>query len=247
SLWALSVNNERVNEGLVSRSPQLVVSYGESPGEGFNWKSTFSWGYFEEDGSSTWRKDLYLNAGWKGKEGGLELFFWNIDLTGGQIIPSWGSKIWWEKRVFPKWDLSLSYQFSEAQGESPFSFDPGDQKIFSLDSCWGDYEESFLRLQGDYNLNEGNWEELTAGIGLGNEDFSLGVEGVYSFELGEWKEERYFVRKRIEDCITLEASWYEPEGSLFLSLNLSGLDTEKKAEGLFDEEEEFNPFELKRD
>jgi len=116
-----------------------------------------------------------------------------------------------------------------------------------LDSCWGDYEESFLRLQGDYNLNEGNWEELTAGIGLGNEDFSLGVEGVYSFELGEWKEERYFVRKRIEDCITLEASWYEPEGSLFLSLNLSGLDTEKKAEGLFDEEEEFNPFELKRD
>ncbi len=58
---------------------------------------------------------------------------------------------------------------------------------------------------------------------------------------------KVFVRKRIEDCITLEASWYEPEGSLFLSLNLSGLDTEKKAEGLFDEEEEFNPFELKRD
>lgn len=247
SLWALSVNNEIVGQSLVSRSPQLVISYGENPEEGFNWKSTFSWGYFEEDGSSTWRKDLYLNAGWKGKEGGLELFFWNIDLTGGQIIPSWGSKIWWEKRVSPKWDLSLSYQFSEAQGESPFSFDPGDQKIFSLDSCWGDYEESFLRLQGDYNLNEGNWEELTAGIGLGNEGFSLGVEGVYSFELGEWKEERYFVRKRIEDCITLEASWYEPEGSLFLSLNLSGLDTEKKAEDLFDEEEEFNPFELKRD
>ena len=92
SIWALSLNNEIVCKSLVSRSPQLVISYGENPEEGFNWKSTFSWGYFEEDGSSTWRKDLYLNAGWKGKEGGLELFFWNIDLTGGQIIPSWGRK-----------------------------------------------------------------------------------------------------------------------------------------------------------
>ena len=247
SLWALSVNNERVDDSLVSRSPQLVISYGENPEEGFNWGSTFSWGYFEENGFSTWREDLYLNAGWKGKGGGLELFFWNIDFSGGKIIPSWGGKIWWEKEIFSRWNLNLSYQFSEAQGESPFSFDPEDQSIFSLDSCWGDYEKSFLRLRGDYDLEEGDWEELTAGIGLGNSNLSLGVEGVYSFGLGEWKEERYFVRKKIEDCITVEASWYEPDNSLFLSLNLSGLDTGNKAETLFDEEEEFNPFELNRE
>ena len=69
----------------------------------------------------------------------------------------------------------FSYQFSEAQGEV-FLLIPGIKRFF-LGSCWGDYEESFLRLQGDYNLNEGNWEELTAGIGLGNEDFPW-----------EWKE-----------------------------------------------------------
>jgi len=247
SLWALSVSNERVGENFVSRSPQLIVSYGETPDEGFNWKSTFSWGYFEEDEFSTWRKDLYLNAGWKGKEGGLEFFFWNIDLAGGQIIPGWGGKIWWGKEISSEWNLNLSYQFSEAQGESPFSFDPQDQRIFSLDSCWGDYRESFLRLRGDYDLDEGSWKELTAGLGLGDESLSLGVEGVYSFGLEEWKEERYFVRKKIEDCITLEASWYEPEGSLFLSLNLSGLDTGKKTESLFDEKEEFSPFELERE
>ena len=55
SLWALSVNNEIVGQSLVSRSPQLVISYGENPEEGYNWKCTFSWGFFEEDGSSTWR------------------------------------------------------------------------------------------------------------------------------------------------------------------------------------------------
>ncbi|MDI3543176.1 MAG: hypothetical protein PWP57_780 [Candidatus Atribacteria bacterium] len=247
SLWALSVNNERVDDSIISRSPQLVVSYGENPEEGFNWQSTFSWGYFVEDGFSTWRKDLYLNAGWKGKEGGLELFFWNIDLSGGKIIPSWGGKVWWEREIFSKWNLNLSYQFSEVQGKSPFSFDPEDQNIVSLDSCWGNYEESFLRLRGDYDLNKGNWEGLTAGVVLVSEGFSLGVEGVYSFGLGEWEEQRYFVRKKIEDCITLEASWYEPDNSLFLSVNLSGLDTEKKAETLFDEEEEFSPFELNRE
>ena len=55
--------------------------------------------------------------------------------------------------------------------------------------------------------------------------------------------------RKIEDCITLEASWHEPEGSLFLSLNLSGLDTRKEVENLFDKrDEEFNPFEFsKRD
>jgi hypothetical protein len=140
--------------------------------------------------------------------------------------------VWWEREIFSKWNLNLSYQFSEVQGKSPFSFDPEDQNIVSLDSCWGNYEESFLRLRGDYDLNKGNWEGLTAGVGLGSEGFSLGVEGVYSFGLGEWEEQRYFVRKKIEDCITLEASWYEPDNSLFLSVNLSGLDTEKKAETL---------------
>ena len=83
-------------------------------------------------------------------------------------------------------------------------------------------------------------------MGLGSEDFSLGVEGVYSFELLEWKEEKYFLRKKIEDCVAVEVSWWEPEGSLFLSLNLSGLDTGKKTEGLFDQKKEFSPFELDR-
>jgi len=246
SLWALSVDNERVGESLVSRSPQLVLSCEESPEEGFNWKSIFSWGYFEEEGFSTWRRDFYLSAGWRERERGLEFFFWNIDLVGGQVIPGWGGKVWWEKEISPEWDLNLSYQFSEVQGKSPFSFDLGDQRIVSLDSCWGDYEENFLRLRGDYDLNAGNWKELTAGVGLGSEDFSLGVEGVYSFELLEWKEEKYFLRKKIEDCVAVEVSWWEPEGSLFLSLNLSGLDTGKKTEGLFDQKKEFSPFELDR-
>ena len=62
------------------------------------------------------------------------------------------------------------------KGESPFSFDPGDQRFF-LGFLLGRLRRKLLRLQGDYNLNEGNWEELTAGIGLEMKTFPW-----------EWKE-----------------------------------------------------------
>ena len=154
-----------------------MVSCGESPEEGFNWKSTLVGDILKKMSLLPGEKTFYLNAGWKGKEGGLEGFFcWNIDLTGGQIIPSWGSKIWWGKRVSPKWDLNLSYQFSEVQGESPLSFDPQDQKIFP----WIPAREITKKVFYDYGEIITSMKEIGRRVNCwgrirGDEDLSLGV------------------------------------------------------------------------
>jgi hypothetical protein len=55
------------------------------------------------------------------------------------------------------------------------------------------------------------------------------------------------VRKKIEDCVEVEASFWEPDQSFFLSLNLVGLDVgKKKPETLFEEKQEFSIFEMRR-
>jgi len=76
---------------------------------------------------------------------------------------------------------------------------------------------------------------------------SLGIEGVYSPEKGTLTEKRYFLRRNIEDCVSLELSFFDPEGSLFVAMNFSGFDKPQRSESLFDEEEPFDPLSFRRE
>ncbi|MGC8778545.1 MAG: hypothetical protein ACP5Q4_07680, partial [Candidatus Caldatribacteriaceae bacterium] len=203
-------------------------------------------GPFREGDLVLWREDLYLGARWRNGPWGLGAFFWDTLLESGDTIPRLGGSVWWEKEVTPTLDFKLSYRFLDTE-ESPFSFDPGRENRLSLEFMWGEEKGSFLHARGEYDFETSRWDTVTVGLGLGNRAFSLGAEGIYSFSEGEWTDRRYFVRKRIEDCVEVEASFWEPEQSFFLSLNLIGLDAgKKKPKTLFEEKEEFSLFEVKR-
>ncbi|MCX6090781.1 MAG: hypothetical protein NTX88_10520, partial [Candidatus Atribacteria bacterium] len=83
-------------------------------------------------------------------------------------------------------------------------------------------------------------------VGISYEYVQVNGEGIYSMKDQSWQEKRYFVRKKLEDCIDLEASYWESSQTFFLSVNLAGFDKKNRIESLFDEQEEFDLFELKR-
>ncbi|MGQ9747444.1 MAG: hypothetical protein ACUVQZ_06735 [Candidatus Caldatribacteriaceae bacterium] len=251
SLWGIILENECVTvDGktvIISRSPQYVLSLQKKEDEGFSWEIHWSEGYFREQDLALWREDLYLGVGWEGDFFGTTAFFWNTALESGNTIPRFGGSIWWRKMITPVLDLRLAYRFLRAE-ESPFSFDPEEENMVSLEFLWGQEEGTSLHARVEYNLQTAQWDEVVVGLSLGNQEFSLGAEGIYSFPEGQWTDRRYFVRKKIEDCVELEASFWEPEQGFFLSLNLVGLDVGKRRiKNLFEEEEEeFSLFGVER-
>ncbi|MEN3185129.1 MAG: hypothetical protein ABDK94_03325 [Atribacterota bacterium] len=250
SFWGIVVRNEHVEvDGTTvtfSRFPQYVLSLEEKREEGFSWEAHWSSGCFQEKDLTLWREDLYLGAQWQSDSWGAQAFFWHTAFESGESIPRLGGSVWWEKEISPTLDLKLSYRFLDTE-QSPFSFDPKKENLVALELIWGNEKESFLHARGEYNLEDAQWEKMTLGLGLGNEEFSVGAEGIYSFQDEAWTGKRYFVRKKIEDCVEVEASFWEPEQSFFLSLNLSGLDAgKKKSKTLFEEGEGCAFFEVKR-
>lgn len=250
SFWGIAVQNEHAEvdgtTATFSRLPQYVVSLSENRDEGFSWEAHWSNGCFQEKDLTLWREDLYLGAQWQSDSWGARAFFWRTSFESGETLPRFGGSVWWEKTIAPTLDLKLSYRFLDT-GQSPFSFDPKKENLVALELMWGDEKESFLHARGEYDLEDAQWEKMTVGLGLGNKEFSVGAEGIYSFQDEAWTGKRYFVRKKIEDCVEVEASFWEPEQSFFLSLNLSGLDAgKKKPKTLFEEEKEFAFFEVER-
>lgn len=251
SLWGIILKNECVTvDGktvLFSRSPQYVLSLQEKKDEGLTWEVHWSKGYFREQDLALWREDLYLGVEWESGFFGTTAFFWNTALESGSTIPRFGGSVWWRKVITPVLDVKLAYRFLSAE-ESPFSFDPETENVISLEFLWGQEWGTSLHARGEYNLQTAQWDEAVIGLSLGNQEFSLGAEGIYSFSEKQWTNKRYFLRKRIEDCVELEASFEEPDHSFFLSLNIVGLDAGKrKIKTLFEKEKEFSLFGVERD
>jgi hypothetical protein len=250
SFWGIFVDNEYVEmddgPAAFSRRPQYVFSLQGGQEEGLSWETHWSTGRFQEGDLVLWREDLYLGAKWQNGPLGVRAFVWNTSLESGDFIPRFGGSVWWGKEIAPNIDLKLSYRFLDTK-ESPFSFDPERENLVALEFRWGKEWGSFLRARGEYNLETTQLDAITVGLGLGGKEFSLGVEGIYSFPECEWTDKRYFVRKKIEDCVEVEASFWEPDQSFFLSLNLVGLDVgKKKPETLFEKKQEFSLFEMRR-
>ena len=131
--------------------------------------------------------------------------------------------------------------------EKPIFFDPKDTNIFGLELVYGNLDQTYLRLRGEYDLNIGGLGDIIAGIGLGSKEFSVGMETIYSFPDQNWEERRYYIRKQLEECIDIEASYWESDQTFFVSVNLAGLDQKKHIESLFDEQEEYDLFNLNRE
>ncbi len=88
---------------------------------------------------------------------------------------------------------------------------------------YGDLDQSYLRLRGEYDLNIGGLGDIVAGIGLGSKELSVGMETMYSFPDQNWEERRYYVRKQLEECINIEASYWESDKTFFVSVIWLGL------------------------
>jgi len=246
SFSGIWIENQVFGESVFSRRPQYVFSWIEEKDTGFSWEVHWSTGCFEEKDISGWRNDLYVGGEWKEDSWGVQAFFWHtLSLDLDLDLLRWGGRVWWEENVSPHLTLGLAYRFITSP-VSPFSFDPQRENEVSAEFLWGSERETFLRARGVYDLEESDWDTLTLGLGIGSEQFSVGAEGIYSFEIGEWTDRKYFIRKRFEDCIEVEASFWEPDQSFFVSLNFLGLDQGKKSESLFDQEEEFSLFTVER-
>ncbi|MBC7217490.1 MAG: hypothetical protein H5U36_04885 [Candidatus Caldatribacterium sp.] len=243
SLLVIATRNEAVNSQTLSRSPQIVASFTESLSDTFTLSGAFSYGYFATETFSSPRFDARLTLSFKEENFGAKIFGWGTWLDGG-YLGRFGGEAFWEKDLSPNFWARFSLRFVEGD-YSPFFFDLQPESLASFEFLWGEEEGSFLHIRGRYDLRAQGFRDWTVGIGLGNENISFGVEGVYA--QGSFTERRYFLRKRIEDCAEVEMSFLDPEGSFFVALNLSGFDASRRAESLFEEEEPFDPLGFKRD
>lgn len=247
SLWMLGIENERFNDEVISRLPQFIASYRTESENGFFIEANLSYGKFSQGDMSTWRNDVYLSAGLEKKSYGGEIFYQNINLSVLDDATVWGGKVWAEKEFSSHFSAGIFYEYTQVSGETYFFFDPKDTNIFGLELVYGNLDQTYLRLRGEYDLNIGGLGDIVAGIGLGSKEFSVGMETIYSFPDQNWEERRYYIRKQLEECIDIEASYWESDQTFFVSVNLAGLDQKKHIESLFDEQEEYDLFNLNRE
>jgi len=196
---------------------------------------------------NTWRNDVYLSAGLDKKNFGGEIFYQSINLPILDDATIWGGKIWAEKEFSANFSAGIFYKYTQVSGETYFFFDPKSTNLLGLDLVYGDLDQTHFRVRGEYDLNIGGLDDITAGIGLGSKEFSVGMETIYSFPEQSWEERRYYIRKQLEECIDIEASYWESDQTFFVSVNLAGLDQKKHIESLFDEQEEYDLFNLNRE
>lgn len=245
SFLFLSTHNERIDSHTLSRSPQLVASFTEHLAENTELSGQLSYGYFATEELSGPRYDARLLLSFTKENFGAKAFGW-VTTFEEECLNRIGVEVFWEKDLSPSFWTRLSWRFVESDS-SPFFFDPQPESLLSFEFLWGEEEASFLHLRGRYDLRAQDFRDWTVGIGLGNENFSFGVEGVYSWSEKSLTEQRYFLRKKIEDCISVEVSFLEPEESFFVAVNLLGFDKPRRAESLFDEEAPFDPLDFTRD
>ncbi len=245
SLLFLDTHNERVDNRLLSRSPQIVASLEEKVSPRVFLSGKLSYGYFIAEDYADARWDARVKLSFNGEGFGAEAFLWGTSMEKGGDALRIGGKVFWEKEFSPHFWTRLEWRFVEGQ-YSPFFFDLSSESLGSLEFRLGDEEGSFLRLRGRYDFLKEDWSDLTVGIGVGSETMSFGVEGVYSFPQKNWGEKRYFLRRRIEDCVDFEVSLFEPEGDFFVALNFLGFDEPRRAESLFEEKELFDPLSFER-
>ncbi|QPM67679.1 hypothetical protein [Atribacter laminatus] len=247
SLWMLGIENERFNDEIISRLPQFIASYRTESESGFFIEANLSYGKFSQGDINTWRNDIFLSAGLEKKSFGGEIFYQNINLSTLDDAIAWGGKVWAEKEFSSRFSAGIYYEYTQVNGETYFFFDPKDTNIFGLELVYGDLDQTYLRLRGEYDLNIGSVGDIIAGIGLGSKEFSVGMETIYSFPNQSWEERRYYVRKQLEECIDIEASYWESDQTFFVSVNLAGLDQKKHIESLFEKQEEYDLFNLDRE
>lgn len=246
SILLLNIYNEEVNTHRLSRSPQFIASWDKSLSEHLSLSGKLSYGYFATETSADTRTDTRLALSFEGTTLDATVFGWGTIFGNGESLTRIGGEVSWEKNLSPNFWTRFAWRF--VKGEcSPFFFDPAPESMASLEFLLGNEEQSFLRVRGRYDLLENAWEDWTFGIGIGNEKMALGIEGVYSSSEQSWQEKRYFLRHRIEDCVDVEVSFWDPEGSFFLALNFVGFDEPYRAESLFKEDEPFDPLSFKRE
>jgi len=246
SLWMLGIENERFNNEVISRLPQFIASYRTESESGFFFETDLSTGKFSQGEVESWRNDVYLATGYQKDTYGLKIFYQNIHHASLNDATAWGGKIWAEKDISSFLGAGFSYEYTQVQGDTYYFFDPQDTNLFTLDLVFGDLDQTYLRLRGEYDFISQGLDDITAGIGLGSEEFSVGMETSYSVPNQSWEERRYYIRKQLEDCIDIEASYWESDQTFFVSVNLTGLDQREHIEGLFDEPEEYDFFSLTR-
>jgi len=247
SLWMLGIENERFNnDEVISRLPQFIASYRTESKNGFFFETDLSTGKFTQGDISSWRNDAYVNLGVEKENYGGEVFYHTINLTSLNDAVAWGGKVWAQKEFSSNFSASIAYQYTQVNGETYFFFDPKDTSLFTFDFTYGDLDQTYIRLRSEYDLNTGGFDDIITGIGLGTKELSVGMESIYSIPDQSWEERRYYIRKQLEECIDVEASYWESDQTFFLSVNLAGLDQKKHIQSLFDDEEEFDLFELNR-
>lgn len=245
SFLVLATQKEHVDSHTLSRSPQLVASLKERLSSHVTLEGQLGYGYFATGNLAGPRYDARLTLSFEGDNLKAEVFGWTTVFEEKSFART-GVEVSWEKDLFPNLWTRLSLRLVEGDA-SPFFFDPQPESLASFEFLWGEEEASFLRVRGRYDLKAQNFRDWTVGFGLGGEALSFGVEGVYSWSTGSFTEGRYFLRKRIEDCVDVEVSLFEPEGSLFVAVNLLGFDRPRRGESLFDEKEPFDPLRFERD
>ena len=246
SLWMLGIENERFNDQVINRLPQFIASYRAESDNGFFFETDLSTGKFIQQDISSWRNDVFLKAGLKKENYGAEVFYQNINLSSLSDATAWGGEVWVQKDFSSTFSAGISYQYIQVTGDTYFFFDPKDTSLLTLDLTYGDLDQTYLRLRSEYDFNTGGFDGIITGIGLGSRKLSVGMESIYSIPDQNWEERRYYIRKQLEECIDIEASYWESDQTFFVSINLTGLDQKKHIESLFDEQEEFDPFNLTR-
>lgn len=245
SFLVLATQRERVDSHILSRSPQLVASLKEDLSDHVTLEGQLSYGYFATEDLAGPRYDARLTLSFEGDSLKAQVFGWTTVFREESFART-GVEVSWEKDLSPSFWTRFFLRLV-AGDTSPFFFDPQPESLASFEFLWGEEEASFLRVRGRYDLKAQNFRDWTVGVGLGGKALSFGVEGVYSWSAGAFTEERYFLRKRIEDCVDVEVSLFEPEGSLFVAVNFLGFDRPRRAESLFDEKEPFDPLSFERD
>ena len=245
-LWLIAAENERWKGETLSRVPQFTASYRADLGNGAYIEGTGSIGAFVYGDIRVWREEGLLTAGWENDALGGKAFLHSALFDGEDGFFAVGGKLWAEHDFSSSFSAGISYTVKMVEGYSPFFFDPADTHALGLDFTLGDPDASYLRLRGDYDLDRGEISTITAGLGIGSREFSVGVEGVYAFDIADWEERRYFVRHMIEECVSVEASWWEMDRTFFLSVNLVGIDPASPIQSLFDDPEEYDPYRVER-
>lgn len=245
SFLVLATQRERVDSHTLSRSPQFVASLKEHLSSHVTLEGQLGYGYFTTEDLAGSRYDARLTLAFERDNFKALAFGWATVFQDESFTRA-GVEVSWEKDLSPNFWARFSLRLVEGD-TSPFFFDPQPESLASFEFLWGEEEASFFRVRGRYDLKAQNFRDWTVGVGLGSEALSLGVEGVYSWSAGSFTEQRYFLRKRIEDCVDVEVALFEPEGSFFVAVNFLGLDKPHRAESLFDEKESFDPLGFERD